>query len=93
VCSETGKSYTYAELRNTCDKLATSLRKCNLLPGDHIAIILPNIPEFLITVLAASEAGLRVRKNIILYNIDTLRTYNIKLLKYLIEHSSRMRLG
>jgi long-chain acyl-CoA synthetase len=64
VCSETGKSYTYAELRKACGRLATSLRKCNLLPGDHIAIILPNIPEFLIILLAANEAGLRVRKKI-----------------------------
>ncbi|XP_067211009.1 uncharacterized protein [Linepithema humile] len=59
VCSETGRSYTYAELRKACGRLATSLRKSNLLPGDHIAIILPNIPEFIIILLAANEAGLR----------------------------------
>ncbi|XP_012227367.2 uncharacterized protein [Linepithema humile] len=59
VCSETGRSYTYAELRKACGRLATGLRKSDLLPGDTIAIVLPNIPEFVIILLAAHEAGLR----------------------------------
>ncbi|KYM88422.1 putative 4-coumarate--CoA ligase 3 [Atta colombica] len=58
VCANTGRSYTYGQLRKACGKLATSLRK-NLLSGDTIAIILPNIPEFAIIILAANEAGLR----------------------------------
>ncbi|XP_020294512.1 4-coumarate--CoA ligase 1-like isoform X2 [Pseudomyrmex gracilis] len=57
-CSITGRSYTYGQLRKACSKLATSLRKNNLLPGDKIAIVLPNIPEFVIVLLAAHEAGL-----------------------------------
>jgi len=48
-------------LRKACSKLATSLRRSKFLPGDTIAIILPNIPEFAIIALAANEAGLRVR--------------------------------
>jgi len=52
-------------LRKACGRLATSLRKSKLLPGDTIAIILPNIPEFAIILLAANEAGLRVRLNYI----------------------------
>jgi len=48
-------------LRKACGKLATSLRKSNLLSGDTIAIILPNIPEFAVIILAANEAGLRVK--------------------------------
>ncbi|XP_071626947.1 uncharacterized protein [Temnothorax longispinosus] len=59
VCVNTGRSYTYGQLRKACGKLATSLRKCKFLPGDTIAIILPNIPEFAIIALAANEAGLR----------------------------------
>ncbi|KAG5328570.1 4CL3 ligase, partial [Acromyrmex charruanus] len=59
VCANTGRSYTYDQLRKACSKLATSLRKSKLLSGDTIAIILPNIPEFAIIVLAANEAGLR----------------------------------
>lgn len=61
VCSITGKSYTYCQLRKACGKLATSLRKLNLQPRDTIAIVLPNIPEFAVIVLAANEAGLCVR--------------------------------
>ncbi|XP_018377246.1 PREDICTED: 4-coumarate--CoA ligase 1 [Trachymyrmex cornetzi] len=59
VCANTGRSYTYGQLRKACGKLATSLRKSKLLPGDTIAIVLPNIPEFAIIILAANEAGLR----------------------------------
>ncbi|XP_011692595.1 PREDICTED: probable 4-coumarate--CoA ligase 3 isoform X2 [Wasmannia auropunctata] len=59
VCANTGRSYTYSQLRKACSKLAMSLRKNKLLPGDTIAIILPNIPEFAIIALAANEAGLR----------------------------------
>ncbi|KAG5327229.1 4CL3 ligase, partial [Pseudoatta argentina] len=59
VCANTGRSYTYGQLKKACSKLATSLRKSKLLSGDTIAIILPNIPEFAIIVLAANEAGLR----------------------------------
>ncbi|EFN62390.1 4-coumarate--CoA ligase 1 [Camponotus floridanus] len=59
ICLDTGRSYTYSQLRKACGRLATSLRKSKLLPGDTIAIILPNIPEFAIILLAANEAGLR----------------------------------
>ncbi|XP_011867811.1 PREDICTED: 4-coumarate--CoA ligase 1 [Vollenhovia emeryi] len=59
VCANTGRSYTYGQLRKACGKLATSLRKMKLMPGDTIAIILPNIPEYAIITLAANEAGLQ----------------------------------
>lgn len=59
VCGNTGRSYTYGQLRKACGKLATSLRKSKLLPGNTIAIVLPNIPEYAIITLAANEAGLR----------------------------------
>ncbi|XP_043672062.1 4-coumarate--CoA ligase 1-like [Vespula pensylvanica] len=59
VCAITGRSYTYQQLRKNAGRLATSLRKAKLFPRDTIAIILPNIPEYAIITLAASEAGLR----------------------------------
>ncbi|KAK2580331.1 hypothetical protein KPH14_001229 [Odynerus spinipes] len=59
VCSATGRSYTYHQLRKLTGRLATSLRKANLSPRDTVAVVLPNIPEYAIIVLAASEAGLR----------------------------------
>lgn len=58
ICLDTGRSYTYSQLRKACGRLATSLRKSKLLPGDTIAVVLPNIPEFAIILLAANEAGL-----------------------------------
>ncbi|XP_011647306.1 4-coumarate--CoA ligase 1-like [Pogonomyrmex barbatus] len=58
ICAVTGKSYTYGQLRKACSNLASNLRKHNFLPGDTIAMILPNIPEFALLVLAAHEAGL-----------------------------------
>ncbi|KAH0537703.1 4-coumarate--CoA ligase 2-like [Cotesia glomerata] len=53
----TGKSYTYRELKKLSGKFATSLRKNNLRPGDTIAVVLTNVPEYAIVVLGASEAG------------------------------------
>ncbi|XP_066593054.1 uncharacterized protein [Prorops nasuta] len=59
-CAFTGRKYTYSQLRKQCSKLASSFSKANLLPGSTIAILMPNIPEMVITILAASEAGIRV---------------------------------
>ncbi|CAG5096304.1 Similar to 4CLL1: 4-coumarate--CoA ligase-like 1 (Arabidopsis thaliana) [Cotesia congregata] len=53
----TGKSYTYRELKKLSGKFATSLRKNNLRPGDTIAVVLTNVPEYAIVVFGASEAG------------------------------------
>ncbi|XP_043282829.1 4-coumarate--CoA ligase 2-like [Venturia canescens] len=60
VCIVTGRSYTYAQLRKASGRLATSLRKCNLNPGDTVAVVLPNVPEYAIVVFGASEAGIRL---------------------------------
>ncbi|XP_014615752.1 PREDICTED: 4-coumarate--CoA ligase 1-like [Polistes canadensis] len=59
-CAITGKSYNYQQLRKHVDRLAMSLRKAKLLQYDTAAIILPNIPEYVIIILAAIEAGLRI---------------------------------
>ncbi|XP_034941447.1 4-coumarate--CoA ligase 1-like [Chelonus insularis] len=59
-CAMTGRSYTYEQLKRLSGRLATSLRKSKLRPGDTIAIILPNVIEYGILLLGASEAGLRV---------------------------------
>ncbi|XP_034941448.1 4-coumarate--CoA ligase 1-like [Chelonus insularis] len=60
VCAMTGRSYTYEQLKRLSGRLATFLRKHNLRPGDTIAAILPNVPEYAILLLGASEAGLQV---------------------------------
>ena len=50
-------SYTYAELYNEVAKLADSLRKLGVKPGDRIAAFMPNMPETMIGMLAATSIG------------------------------------
>ncbi|XP_011308281.1 4-coumarate--CoA ligase 2 [Fopius arisanus] len=59
ACPDTGRTYTYEELRKTCGKFATSLRR-QLPPGATLAVILPNAIEYPIITLGASEAGVRM---------------------------------
>ncbi|KAF7996588.1 hypothetical protein HCN44_002234 [Aphidius gifuensis] len=60
ICSMTGRSYTYGQLRRLSGRFATSLRKLNVKPGDTVAIVLPNIPEYPIVSMGASEAGIKL---------------------------------
>ncbi|XP_046749674.1 4-coumarate--CoA ligase 1-like [Diprion similis] len=60
VCSTTGKSYTYSQLRTLSGKFAASLRKCKFHPDSTIGVVLPNVVEFAIIVLGASEAGIKI---------------------------------
>lgn len=54
-----GHTLTYRDLDNYSARLATWLRnKSGLQPGDRIAIQLPNLLQFPITVVAAARAGL-----------------------------------
>ncbi|KAK0093961.1 hypothetical protein PV326_012231 [Microctonus aethiopoides] len=73
VCSITGRSYNYGQLRRLCGRLATSLRKSNLRPGDTIAIIAPNIPEYAIVVMGASEAGLKLTLINPIYTVEEIK--------------------
>lgn len=55
----TGRSYTYAQLRDHSAALAIRMHnQLNLQIGDVIAVCLPNMPEFPIAVLGSIEAGL-----------------------------------
>lgn len=54
-----GHTLTYRDLDNYSARLATWLRtKSGLQPGDRIAIQLPNLLQFPVTVMAAARAGL-----------------------------------
>lgn len=58
-CGETGRQYTYAQLRDHSSALAVRLQtQFGLRQKDVVAICLPNIPEFAIAALASFEAGL-----------------------------------
>ncbi|XP_034941449.1 4-coumarate--CoA ligase 1-like [Chelonus insularis] len=72
-CAETGRSYTYGQLKRLSGRLATSLRKNNLQPGDTIAAILPNVPEYAIIFLGASEAGLKLTVVNPLYTVREIK--------------------
>jgi fatty-acyl-CoA synthase len=52
--------WTYANAEKQAAALASGLRALGLNQGDRLAIILPNIPQFVITVFAAAKAGLIV---------------------------------
>jgi crotonobetaine/carnitine-CoA ligase len=49
------RTLTYAELDAESDALATAFADAGLGPGDHVAILAANSPEFLLTVLAAHK--------------------------------------
>ncbi len=51
---------TYAEAEYKATALAAGFRKLGLQPGDRLAVILPNVPAFVLTFFAAMKAGLIV---------------------------------
>ena len=53
----TGKTITWAEMKESVDKLTNGLLSLGLIKGDVVAVQLPNIPEFLISYIAISAFG------------------------------------
>lgn len=59
VCGVSGRSYTYAQLRDSSAAFAINLRtKLELNEGDVVGINLINCPEFILATLGIIEAGL-----------------------------------
>jgi 3-isopropylmalate dehydratase small subunit len=52
------QTWTYAETDRLAAALAAGLIDLGLRPGDRLAIILPNVPAYVITIFAAAKAGL-----------------------------------
>ncbi|HTK52026.1 MAG TPA: AMP-binding protein [Gemmatimonadaceae bacterium] len=52
-----GHRVTYAELERESDAFAAALMARNVLPGDRVALCLPNCPQFLIAEMGAWKAG------------------------------------
>ena len=50
-------SMTYRELRDAVDKFAASLHALGVQPGDRVAIMLPNTPQYVIAFMGALRAG------------------------------------
>ncbi len=70
---------TYAELKDSVDRLAFAFRKIGLQQGDRIAIMLPNIPQQVISFFGALRAGCVV--------VNTNPTYTPRELGHLLEDS------
>lgn len=51
------RSLTYAEFQREVNRVANSFLRLGVERGDRIALLLPNCPEFLLTVFAAAEIG------------------------------------
>lgn len=57
-CAESKKNYTYQQLQKNMAVFATSLRKkLGLNPGDVVAAMLPNCPQFPVVAFGALQAG------------------------------------
>jgi acyl-CoA synthetase (AMP-forming)/AMP-acid ligase II len=57
----TGRSYTYGEARAAAERLSVSLpASAGLHPGDTLGMVMPNMPEYPLTLLGATAAGLVV---------------------------------
>lgn len=52
-----GKRLTYEELNRAVNSLANRLRDLGVAKGDRVAIMLPNIPEFIISYFAILKLG------------------------------------
>jgi Acyl-CoA synthetases (AMP-forming)/AMP-acid ligases II len=52
-----GRELTYSELNRTVNSLGNRLRTLGLQKGDNVAIMLPNVPEFVISYFAIQKIG------------------------------------
>lgn len=48
---------SYAKLQRTAEVMAANLRKEGITPGDRVAVMLPNLPQTIITYWAVLKAG------------------------------------
>jgi acyl-CoA synthetase (AMP-forming)/AMP-acid ligase II len=55
--AQTDVELTYAELKQRIDEIAQNLLRVGLERGHTLAVMLPNSPEFVLTVLAAASIG------------------------------------
>jgi long-chain acyl-CoA synthetase len=56
VVGEDGTSLTFAELRVAADTFAETLVAAGVSPGEHVVVVLPNTPAFVVSALAIARA-------------------------------------
>ena len=64
ACSCMGRSLSYGQVGQLSTALAAYLQNLGLVRGDRVAVMLPNVPQYLVTVAAILRAGL------VLVNVD-----------------------
>jgi long-chain acyl-CoA synthetase len=52
-----GAELTYYELKQQADKLAASLAKLGIAKGDRVGVMLPNCPQYIISIFAVLRLG------------------------------------
>ncbi|MBQ4133796.1 MAG: AMP-binding protein, partial [Desulfovibrionaceae bacterium] len=52
VVSFAGKKMTYAQLGQAVNAMAAGLQDHGLRPGDRVALMLPNVPQMLVSLFA-----------------------------------------
>jgi long-chain acyl-CoA synthetase len=60
ACTLYGRATTYAQLDEQARRLARSLKDLGAGPGRHVGILLPNIPEYLVSLQAVWLTGATV---------------------------------
>ncbi|XP_017768016.1 PREDICTED: probable 4-coumarate--CoA ligase 3 [Nicrophorus vespilloides] len=74
TCAASGRSYTYGMMRMLISRFSQALLgHCGMKPGEVVGILLPNIPEYIITCHGAMEAGLVVTFVNPLYTPDEVK--------------------
>ncbi|BES93939.1 AMP dependent coa ligase [Nesidiocoris tenuis] len=72
VCGMSGREYSYEALQALSRKIAAGFLKSGLKPGQVVALLLPNLPEHMIALLGALQAGLVVSSINPLYGPDEI---------------------
>ncbi|XP_017787248.1 PREDICTED: 4-coumarate--CoA ligase 1-like [Nicrophorus vespilloides] len=72
-CINSKRKYTYEEINRKSDSLAGFLQKCGIRKGDVVAVVLPNVPEYLISLLGISKSGSTVTTINPIYTSDEIQ--------------------
>lgn len=79
VLPELGARYTYREMQQACNRVAKGLMALGVRRGEHIAIMAPNVPEWVLAQFASAKVGA------VLVLVNT--NYKLFELEYLLRHS------
>ena len=68
-----GATLTYAQLWQQVQQLAAALQKSGVKPGDRVAVMMPNLPQFVVSFYGSLLAGAVVVNTSPLYVADELK--------------------